>query len=104
MEQVDVVIRPEDIEIVPASDDVINGVVEEVTFKGVHYEIIVKAYSDIWMINSTKAPMPGDVVGLSFGPEDIHIMKKSNRRKVNYYASFKNEDNSEKLEERDIEQ
>ena len=104
MEQVDVVIRPEDIEIVPASDDVINGVVEEVTFKGVHYEIIVKAYSDIWMIHSTKAPMPGDVVGLSFGPEDIHIMKKSNRRKVNYYASFKNEDNSEKLEERDIEQ
>lgn len=104
MEQVDVVVRPEDIEIVAASDDVINGVVEEVTFKGVHYEIVVKAYSDIWIIHSTKAPRPGDVVGLSFGPEDIHIMKKSERKKVNYFSSFKNEDNDMRVEEEEIEQ
>ena len=104
MEQVDVVVRPEDIEIVAASDDVINGVVEEVTFKGVHYEIVVKAYSDIWIIHSTKAPHPGDVVGLSFGPEDIHIMKKSERKKVNYFSSFKNEDNDVRVEEEEIEQ
>ena len=104
MEQVDVVVRPEDIEIVAASDDVINGVVEEVTFKGVHYEIVVKAYSDIWIIHSTKAPRPGDVVGLSFGPEDIHIMKKSERKKVNYFSSFKNEDDDVRVEEEEIEQ
>ena len=92
MEQVDVVVRPEDIEIVPASDDVINGVVQEVTFKGVHYEIVVKAYSDIWIIHSTKAPKVDDVVGLSFGPEDIHIMKKSERKPVSYFSSFKEEE------------
>ncbi len=104
MEQVDVVIRPEDIEVVPASDDVINGVVEEVTFKGVHYEIVVKCYSEIWLIHSTKAQKVGDVVGLSFGPEDIHIMKKSKRRKVNYFSSFKGNDVSVIEEDGEIEQ
>lgn len=92
MEQVDVVVRPEDIEIVPASDDVINGVVQEITFKGVHYEIIVKAYSDIWIIHSTKAPSVGDVVGLSFGPEDIHIMRKSKWKPVSNYRSIRGEE------------
>jgi len=89
MEQVDVVIRPEDIKIVPPSDEVLNGVVETVTFKGVHYEIIINAYSDIWMVHSTKAPNPGDIVGLEITPEDIHIMKKSEMPKITRYTASK---------------
>lgn len=86
MEQVDVVIRPEDIKIVPPSDEVLNGVVETVTFKGVHYEMIINAYSDIWMVHSTKAAQPGEIVGLQITPEDIHIMKKSEMPKITRYT------------------
>lgn len=86
MESVDVVIRPEDITLVEASDDVINGVVQTVTFKGVHYEIIIKAYSDIWIVHSTRARNVGDVVGISLTPEDIHIMKKSERPKMTRFT------------------
>ena len=99
MESVDVVIRPEDIRLVPASDEVLNGVVENVQFKGVHYEIIVRAYSDIWVIHSTKAPEVGSVVGITLTPEDIHIMKKSDVKRLSY---LKNESTME--EENDIEQ
>ena len=86
MEPVDVVIRPEDITLVPASDEVLNGVVETVTFKGVHYEIVVNAYNDLWIIHSTKSAKVGDIVGLSFTPEDIHIMKKSEMPKITRYT------------------
>ena len=87
MEPVDVVIRPEDIQLVPASDEVLNGVVENVQFKGVHYEIIVRAYSDTWIVHSTKAPEVGSIVGITLTPEDIHIMKKSNVKKIDYLKS-----------------
>ena len=99
MESVDVVTRPEDIRLVPASDEVLNGVVENVQFKGVHYEIIVRAYSDIWVIHSTKAPEVGSVVGITLTPEDIHIMKKSDVKRLSY---LKNESTIE--EGNDIEQ
>ncbi len=89
MEQVDVVIRPEDIKIVPPSDEVLNGVVETVTFKGVHYEMIINAYSVIWMVHSTKAAQPGEIVGLDITPEDIHIMKKSEMPKITRYTNAK---------------
>ena len=89
MESVDVVIRPEDIALTEASDKVLNGVVESVTFKGVHYEIIVNAYSDEWVVHSTKAAKPGDVVGLEFTPEDIHIMKKSELPKLSRHSAGK---------------
>jgi len=86
MEQVDVVIRPEDIRLVPPTEETINGVVETVTFKGVHYEMIVNAYEDLWMIHSTKGAQVGEVVGITLTPEDIHIMKKSERPKVTRYT------------------
>lgn len=89
MEPVDVVIRPEDITLTEASDNVLNGVVESVTFKGVHYEIIINAYSDVWMVHSTKAAKPGDIVGLSFTPEDIHIMEKSEMPKISRHSAAK---------------
>jgi len=76
MEPVNVVIRPEDIAVVEATEDTINGVVRRVTFKGVHYEIIVEACSVDWIIHSTKAPEVGSVVGMTFTPPDIHIMHR----------------------------
>lgn len=74
---VDVVIRPEDITLVEPDKAKLSGVVTSVTFKGVHYEMIVYAYDKEWLIHSTKAAEEGSMVGLSFGPDDMHIMKKS---------------------------
>ena len=73
---VDVVIRPEDIKVVPASDEVICGVVKSVTFKGVHYEMEVEAGGFSWLIHSTKASDAGALIGMTFDPYDIHIMHK----------------------------
>jgi spermidine/putrescine transport system ATP-binding protein len=73
---IDVVIRPEDITIVSPEKSELKGVVTNCIFKGVHYEITVKCNGLDWMIHSTKAPKVDDIVGLSFGPEDIHIMNK----------------------------
>ncbi len=76
-EKVDVVIRPEDIEVSPPTSGHISGVVTSVTFKGVHYEIIVDIDGFKWMIQSTESQNPGDTIGLILQPDDIHIMKKS---------------------------
>ncbi len=73
---VDVVIRPEDIKITEPENAKITGIVESVTFKGVHYEMIVEGFDFKWMIHSTKAANVGDLIGLSFEPDDIHIMHK----------------------------
>ena len=73
---VDVVIRPEDITIVDPENAKLCGVVESVIFKGVHYEMLIDAYDYRWMVHSTKAADKGASVGLSFGPDDIHIMHK----------------------------
>lgn len=73
---VDVVIRPEDITLVSADDAKISGVVTSVTFKGVHYDIVVDAYDFSWLIQSTKIAEVGSTVGITFGPDDIHIMNK----------------------------
>lgn len=74
---VDVVIRPEDIDLVPPSDDLINGRVLSTTFKGVHYEMIVDAVGLKWEVQSTDFQAEGSEVGLRFGEDDIHIMEKS---------------------------
>ena len=76
-EEVDVVIRPEDIKIVAPGDEYLTGFVESVTFKGVHYEMIVDSYDMKWIIHSTKSAEEGSFVGLDITPEDIHIMRKS---------------------------
>ncbi len=74
---VDVVIRPEDIEVTAADATHITGEVTAVTFKGVHYEIIVDVAGFKWMIQSTDYRAVGDRIGLSIGPDDIHVMHKS---------------------------
>ena len=76
-EPVDVVVRPEDIDVVSESEGQLSGVVSSITFKGVHYEIIVDINGFKWMIQSTDSPAVGDRIGISIPPQDIHIMKKS---------------------------
>ena len=74
---VDVVIRPEDIDVVEPDSTHITGEVTAVTFKGVHYEIIVDVAGFKWMIQSIDCREVGDRIGLSLTPDDIHVMAKS---------------------------
>ena len=74
---VDVVIRPEDLKIVYAGDGLLQGVVESIVFKGVHYEMMVRTQFFTFMVHSTMAESVGKMVGLSVIPFDIHIMHKS---------------------------
>ena len=74
---VDVVIRPEDIRLVPPEEAKLTGTVESVIFKGVHYEMTVDAGNFKWLIHSTKAAEKGARVGMVFDPFDIQIMNKT---------------------------
>jgi len=76
-EQVDVVVRPEDVDIVPVEKGMLKGVVTSVSFLGVHYEIIVDIGGFKWMIQTTDEHFVDDNVGLFIEPDAIHIMKKS---------------------------
>ena len=76
-EPVDVVVRPEDVDVVEAERGMLRGVVSSVTFKGVHYEIIVDIDGFKWMIQSTDFVDVGAEIGLYIEPDAIHIMKKS---------------------------
>lgn len=76
---VDVVVRPEDITVVPVDKGQVTGVVESVVFKGVHYEMLVDQGPVEWLIHSTRMNEVGTQVGLYIHPEDIHIMKRSER-------------------------
>ena len=75
-EPVEVVLRPEDLDIVEPEKASITGTVTSVTFKGVHYEIMVETEMRTYMVQTTDYAEPGRKVGLSFGPEDIHVMCK----------------------------
>ena len=75
-EKVDVVIRPEDLEITTKEEGMITGIVKSVTFKGVHYEIMVQDKDIEWMIHSTIMRPVGTEIGMNVIPENIHIMKK----------------------------
>ena len=76
-EPVDVVIRPEDIDIVAPDSGHLSGIVTNITFKGVHYEIIVDIKGFKWMIQTTDFHDVDEAIGIKLNPEDIHIMKKS---------------------------
>ena len=76
-EPVDVVIRPEDIDIVPPDDGHLCGTVTSVTFKGVHYDTIVDFKGFKWLIQTTDFNEVGSYIGIRLEPEDIHIMHKS---------------------------
>lgn len=75
-ELVEVVIRPEDLQITLPEEGKLQVKVDTQLFRGVHYEII--AYDELgneWMIHSTRKAIEGEVIGLDFSPEDIHIMR-----------------------------
>ena len=73
--RVEVVIRPEDLEITTPEKGKISVVVDTQLFRGVHYEIccLDDQYNE-WIVHSTKAAKPGTAIGLNFDPEAIHIM------------------------------
>lgn len=76
-ENVDVVIRPEDLKMVPPEEGMVQGVVESIVFKGVHYEMTVRSGEIVWLVHSTIPEVCGTFVGLKVAPFDIHIMRKS---------------------------
>lgn len=91
-EPVDVVIRPEDVDVVPPEEGMLKGLVTSVTFKGVHYEIIVDIKGFKWMIQTTEKSEVDDYIGIVVKPEEIHIMKKSQYSGLyGDYSSFSEE-------------
>ena len=75
-EPIDVVVRPEDIQIVSVDQGMITGVVESVTFKGVHYEMSIRSEEFLWTVHSTTMSQVGEQVGMVITPAEIHIMKR----------------------------
>ena len=104
-EQVDVVIRPEDVDVVAPEKGMLKGLVTGVTFRGVHYEIIVDVAGFKWMIQTTDYVGENETIGLSIDPDAIHIMKKSEFSGMfGDYSSFSDEldklsDVTEEMEE-----
>lgn len=73
---VDVVIRPEDVELVEPGEGTIQGVVTHLIFKGVHYEMEVMANGYEWLVHSTTLFPVGKEVGIKVNPFNIQIMNK----------------------------
>ena len=91
-EPVDVVIRPEDVDIVPPEKGRLKGKVTSVTFMGVHNEAIVDIDGFKWMIQTTDPVEEEAFIGITLDPDAIHIMKKSEYSGMfGDYSSFSNE-------------
>ena len=75
-EDIEVVIRPEDIKMVSPQEGMLKGKVTSVVFKGVHYEIEVIENDRKWILHNTKNAVVGEELGMDIYPEDIHIMRK----------------------------
>ena len=76
-EAVDVVVRPEDIDIVPVSEGMLTGTVTSITFKGMQYDVIVDFKGFKWLIQTTDSPSVGERIGIKIDPDGFHIMPKS---------------------------
>ncbi len=91
-EPVDVVIRPEDIDIVPVDQGQLTGTVTNVTFKGMQYDIIVDFRGFKWLIQTTDHSPVGARIGVKIDPDGFHIMKKSAYSgKFGDYSSYSDE-------------
>jgi spermidine/putrescine transport system ATP-binding protein len=91
-EPVDVVIRPEDVDIVPEDQGQLKGTVTSVTFKGMQYDIIVDFYGFKWLIQTTDLSPVGSRIGIKIDPDGIHVMKKSEYSGVfGDYSSYSEE-------------
>lgn len=103
-ESVDIVIRPEDVDVVPVKEGAILGTITSNTFKGVHFEMIVDIQNFKWMIQTTDYYPVGTKIGIEIEPDAIHVMKKSKYSGMfGDYSSFSDELEklSEVLEEED---
>ncbi len=76
-EPVDVVIRPEDVDIVGVSEGALVGTVTSITFKGMQYDVIVDFKGFKWLIQTTDSPAVGQKIGIKIDPDGIHVMRKS---------------------------
>ena len=90
-EPVDVVIRPEDVDIVPEGQGQLKGTVTSVTFKGMQYDIIVDFYGFKWLIQTTDLSPVGSRIGIKIDPDGIHVMKKSHYGMFGDYSSYSEE-------------
>ena len=91
-EKVDVVIRPEDIDIVAPDAGLLHGVITSITFKGIYYDIIVDIRGFKWLIQTTDFHPLGAEIGIVIQPDDIHVMKKSvYSDQVGDYSSYSDE-------------
>ncbi len=91
-ESVDIVVRPEDVDVVPVEQGVISGVITSNTFKGVHFEMIVDIDNFKWMIQTTDYYSVGTRIGIKIDPDAIHVMKKSEYSGMfGDYSSFSDE-------------
>lgn len=91
-EKVDIVIRPEDVDIIDAEDAKIVGEITSNTFKGVHFEMIVDVQGFKWMIQNTDYYPVGTKIGIVVEPDAIHVMKKSKYSGLyGDYSSFSDE-------------
>ena len=84
---VDVVIRPEDIQIVKENEGMFDGIVDVVVFKGAHFEMEILARKIYWLVHTTKYYEKGKKVGLNFSPNDIHIMAKLFKQSTNILSA-----------------
>ena len=104
-EPCDVVIRPEDVDVVKKEDGMLSGLVTGVTFKGDYYEIIVDVKGFKWMLETSDFVAEGETIGLSIDPDAIHVMRKSEYSGMfGDYSSFSDEldklsDATEEVEE-----
>ena len=91
-EPVDIVIRPEDVDVVPVEKGMLSGTVSGVTFKGDYYEIIVDVCGFKWMIETSDFVAESQEIGLYIEPDAIHVMKKSEYSgKFGDYSTFSDE-------------
>ena len=91
-EPVDIVVRPEDVDVVAPDRGMLKGTVTSVTFKGDYYEIIVDVCGFKWMIETSDYVAPDATIGLHIEPDAIHIMKKSvYSGRFGDYSSFSDE-------------
>ena len=75
-EPVEIVIRPEDLEIVGEGEGKLNVAVLSQLFRGVHYEAHCRDLEgNEWLVHTTKKIQVGDKIGLDFSPENIHVMR-----------------------------
>lgn len=91
-ESVDIVIRPEDVDVVTVKEGAILGTITSNTFKGVHFEMIVDIQNFKWMIQTTDYYPVGTKIGIEIEPDAIHVMKKSEYSGMfGDYSSFSDE-------------